>query len=130
MKAKILIPVLFALLLISTFSKAQNDKIDLLLLVDTDNITQDNINETCRFENQPDDVNIVEYLTEVKIGDEIKWKSDEKDGSYGKVKLVKFKHETGKEFLGENEFLSISTISVAVLFLICIAEEETLTFPL
>ena len=103
MKAKKLLPVLFTLLLFPTLSIAQNNKIELLLIVDTDNITQDNINETCRFENQPEDTNITEFTTEVQVGDEIKWKITEEDGSSGKAKLVKFKHETGKDFFGENE---------------------------
>ena len=102
MKAKKLLPALFTLLLFSTFSIAQNNTIELLLIVDTDKITQDNINETCKFEGQPDDIDITDYTTEVQIGDEVNWKVKNIEGNSKGVKLVKFKHETGKKFFKED----------------------------
>ncbi len=101
MKAKKFIPMIFSLIFLSAFSYAQK-KIDLVLIVETDIITQDNISETCRFENQADGTSIIDYTTLVNIGDEIKWKAREAEGNRASVKLEKFKHERGSKFFNKD----------------------------
>ncbi|MFV8225650.1 hypothetical protein [Christiangramia aquimixticola] len=101
MRTQKLIPMIFSLLLISAFSYAQ-EKISLVLIVDTDSITQENISETCRFTDQAAGTSIIDYITLVNIGDEIKWKADEAEGNTGKVKLEKFKHENGPKFFDKD----------------------------
>ena len=106
MKSKIILLVLLiSLLLVSTFSNAQQKKIDLTILVDTDNIEQTNIPETCFFEDQPENTSIIDYLTEVQPNDEVKWKVKKADGSRAAVRLVKFKHEKGIKVFNQNEIL-------------------------
>lgn len=92
---------ILCIFLISFSSQAQ-EKIDLMLIVETDSITQDNIPETCRFENQSPNTSIIDYLTIVSIDDEIKWKVKEADNNDAKVKLVKFKHDNGTKFFGQD----------------------------
>lgn len=99
MKAKTLIPIL--LLLISGFTYGQDKK--LMIIVDTDIVTQENINESCKFEGQQEGTNITDFITEVSMDDEVKWKIKRKDGSKGSVKLIKFKHERGPRFFQEDE---------------------------
>ena len=101
MKTKTLIPIL--LLLISGFTYSQDKK--LMIIVDTDIVTQENINESCRFDGQQEGTNITDFITEVSMNDEVKWKIKRKDGSKGSVKLIKFKHERGPRFFKENEIL-------------------------
>ena len=94
------LPIL-SVLLFPAFSFAQQ-KIDLMIVVETNTITQDNIAETCRFENQPDGTSILDYITYVSMGDEIKWRVDRADDNKGSVKLVKFKHENGTKFFNKD----------------------------
>jgi hypothetical protein len=101
MRTQKLIPMIFSLIFISAFSYAQ-EKIDLVVIVDTDSITQDNISETCRFEDQATGTSIIDYTTLVNIGDEIKWKAEEAEGNTGKVKLEKFQHENGPKFFDKD----------------------------
>ncbi|MGA8852699.1 MAG: hypothetical protein WB492_00845, partial [Christiangramia sp.] len=81
MKAKTLIPIL--LLLISGFTYGQDKK--LMIIVDTDIVTQENINESCKFEGQQEGTNITDFITEVSMNDEVKWKIKRKDGRKGSV---------------------------------------------
>ncbi|TRO64367.1 hypothetical protein [Christiangramia sabulilitoris] len=101
MKAKNFIPLIFSLIFLSAFSYGQK-KIDLVLIVETDIITQDNISETCRFEDQAEGTSIIDYTTLVDLGDEIKWKAEEAADNSGKVKLEKFKHESGLKFFNKD----------------------------
>ena len=101
MKTKNLLPLLFSCVLFTSFGHAQN-KIELMLIVATDSITQNNIEQTCRFEDQPEDTSIVDYLTNVRIDDEIKWKVKKADNNNASVKLVKFKHDNGPKFFNKD----------------------------
>ncbi|MCH4822080.1 hypothetical protein ML462_02755 [Gramella lutea] len=76
--------------------------IELTILVETNTITQDNIPETCRFENQPEDTSILDYTTYVSIGDKVKWRIKRADDNKGSVKLVKYKHGTGPSFFNQD----------------------------
>ena len=97
MTVKNLISVIFSVIFISAFSYGQK-KINLDLLVETDAITQNNIPETCRFKDQEPGTSIIDYVTNVDLGDVIRWKVDPADGNSAKVRLVKFKHENGPKF--------------------------------
>ena len=92
---------ILSLLLFPAFSFAQQ-QIDLVILVETNTITQENIAETCRFENQPENTSILDYITYVSMNDEIKWKVKRADDNQGSVKLVKFKHENGTNFFNKD----------------------------
>lgn len=94
--------ILFSgLILLSTLSYAQGKKIDVLLTVDVDNITQENMEETCSF-GQPEDVSNEDFTTNVQVADEVKWKISRLDGSRGSAKLVKYKHDRGNRFFGKD----------------------------
>ncbi len=104
MKSKMTILVLLiSLLLVSNISNAQQKKIDLTIIVNVEDITQENIPETCFFEDQPEGTSIIDYTTEVQPGDEIKWKVKKADGIKGNVQLVKFKHEKGIKVFNQDE---------------------------
>lgn len=98
MKLHLKIPVLlFSLLLMNSYAYAQNKKKDIMLTVDVDNITAENLEETCSF-GQGDNISNEDFTTIVTIGDEVKWKIDVLDSSRGSAKLVKYKHENGPKF--------------------------------
>ena len=93
--------VILCIVIISSGLQAQK-KIDLMLIVETDSITQENIPQTCRFEDQTANTSVIDYLTNVSLEDEIKWKVKEADNNSAKVKLVKFKHDNGTRFFGQD----------------------------
>ncbi|WP_300434921.1 hypothetical protein [Christiangramia sp.] len=99
--------LLISSLLISTYSNAQGKKIDIILTVETDSINQNNLDKTCSF-GQPSTISNEDFLTEVQMGDEIKWKIKRKDGSSGSAKLVKFKHDNGTRFFKKDSILERS----------------------
>ncbi|WP_026933316.1 hypothetical protein [Christiangramia echinicola] len=93
--------LLLIIILFSANINAQK-KIELMLIVKTDSITQNNIAETCRFEGQPADTNIEDFVTEVSLNDEVKWKADQAENNDAKVKLVKFQHDSGTKLFNKD----------------------------
>lgn len=69
------------------------------LEVDTENINENNIDETATF-GQPSETKNKDFTLEVKIGDVIIWQGTSTSGSGGVVRLKLFKHEEGIKLLG------------------------------
>ena len=87
----------FCMILISANSYAQDQKLEIILTVDVDDIAPGNLDRTCNF-GQSKDISNEDFTTVVEIGDEVKWKIRVADSSKGAAKLIKYKHETGPKF--------------------------------
>ncbi len=116
MKLKVSMPVLLlGLILLSTNSFSQNNRVDIQLIVNVDDIEPGNLETTCEFEGQPQGVSLEDFTNEVANGDIVKWTIKVSDGSAGNAKLEKFKHETGKKlFLKDSIPASLGRIRAKV----------------
>lgn len=87
--------------MIISSASAQVDPIQIILHVDTENVTSDNIAETCNFGQDPS-ISNEEFLVHVALGDEIIWEgvsSTNPDGDVVEIKLIKY--EGGRRVLNK-----------------------------
>jgi len=96
-KATILLCII-SVLLFNVNLLAQGNPI-INLEVDTENIDENNIDETATF-GQASEIKNKDFTLDVKIGDVIIWKGSATPGSGGLVRIKLFKHDEGVKLLG------------------------------
>lgn len=96
-KATILICII-SIFLFNVGLQAQDNPI-INLEVDTENINENNIDETATF-GQTSGIKNKDFTREVKLGDVIIWKGSSTPASGGLVRIKLFKHDEGVKLLG------------------------------
>lgn len=92
---------------------AQDNTPIITLVVDTEKVNQNNIEETCSF-GQPADVSVKDFTLEVNKGDVILWRGTADQDSSGLVRITEFRHESGTVMLGKRRITDQNGTGVVV----------------
>lgn len=113
MKLKVtFLMLIFSLVFTNSDLIAQRTNI-ITLEVDTDNVTQDNIEETCTF-GEPANMSIKDFTYEVQRGDVIIWQGRPAQPGNGLVRITEFRHDGGVELLGKRRIRDTDNTGVVV----------------
>ncbi len=113
MKLKVtFLMLIFSLVYTNLDLNAQNTRI-ITLEVDTDNINQENIEETCTF-GEPASVSIKDFTYEVQRNDVIIWEGKPAQEGNGLVRITEFRHDNGVELLGKRRIRDTDNTGVVV----------------
>ena len=105
--------LLVCCILFSIDLKAQGNPPIITLVVDTEKVNQNNIQETCTF-GQPADVSVKDFTLTVNKGDVILWRGESDQDSSGLVRITEFRHESGTVMLGKRRISDQNGTGVVV----------------
>jgi len=113
MKLKVtFLMLIFSLVFTNSDLIAQRTNI-ITLEVDTDKVTQDNIEETCTF-GEPASISIKDFTYDVQRSDVIIWQGKPAVEGSGLVRITEFKHNSGVELLGKRRIRDTDNTGVVV----------------
>lgn len=93
--------VLFTVVFVIAYSVAAQDTVTVTLNVDTTNLNNQNVDESCDF-GQPFDIPNEEFTIEVGIDDTVVWEGLSSTSDTDVVEIVSIKHENGPKFFNFN----------------------------